>query len=283
MSPLAWNRYGKSRVRLVKVTRPPAGLPDAPHAIVDLTIDVQLEGAFDAVYVDGDNSACLATDTMKNTVYALARQDPIAHVEAFASRLADHFAGKPGVSRARISATEQPWSRLSAGGHPHPHAFAQPGGEQWTAVVTRDGEGIHVVSGLTNLVLLKTTDSSFAGFPRDEYTTLPETSDRILATSLTASWRYRRGASDFAARETIRRALVETFAAHVSRSVQHTLGAMGEAALAACADVHEITLTMPNRHHLLVDLAPFGLDNPNEIFVATDQPFGLIEATIDRT
>ena len=284
MSELTWNRYGKSRVRLVKVRRPStgSGKAAAPHELVDLTIDVQLEGAFEAVYVDGDNRPCLATDSMKNTVYAIARQDPIEHVELFARRLADHFIAKPGVANVRISAIEQPWGRLSSGGQPHPHAFVQAGGEQWHTVVTRDSAAATIVSGLSNLVILKTTDSSFSGFPRDAYTTLPDTADRIMATSMTASWTYRPGTSDFSARAPIRRALVETFAGHISRSVQHTLYAMGEAALAICADITEITLTLPNRHHLLVDLAPFGLDNPNEIFVATDQPFGLIEATIRR-
>lgn len=278
MSTLSWNRYGKSRIRLVKVRR-----QGERHEIVDLTIDVQLEGGFDAVYVAGDNSSCLATDTMKNTVYALARQDPITHVEAFALRLADHFLAKPAVSRVRITASEHPWDRLSAGGVPHPHAFVRAGAEQWTVLVSRDARGSEITSGLTNLVVLKTTDSAFAGFPRDEFTTLPDTEDRILATSITASWKYRPDTADFSARDRIRRALVETFAAHASRSLQHTLYAMGEAALAACADATEITLTLPNRHHLLVDLKPFGLDNPNEIFVATDQPFGLIEATVTRS
>jgi urate oxidase len=278
MSTLSWNRYGKSGIRLVKV-----GRAAGRHELVDLTIDVQLEGAFDAVYVDGDNSPCIATDTMKNTVYALARTDPLDHVEVFARRLADHFGAKPAVSRARISAVEHRWDRLSAFGKPHTHAFVQPGGEQWTAVVTRDAHGTDIVSGLTNLVVLKTADSAFYGFPRDEYTTLPDTDDRILATSVTASWRYRPDTDDFAARDRIRGALVETFATHVSRSIQQTLYAMGEAALAACADATEITLTLPNRHHLRVDLAPFGLDNPNEVFVATDRPFGLIEATIRRS
>jgi urate oxidase len=131
--------------------------------------------------------------------------------------------------------------------------------------------------------VLKTTDSGFAGFPRDRFTTLPDTDDRILATSLTATWTYRQGSPDFGGRDRIRAALVETFAAHISRSVQHTLYAMGEAALAACRDIVDITLAMPNRHHLLVDLTPFGVDNPNEIFVATDIPYGLIEATVIRS
>lgn len=274
---LSWNRYGKSRIRLVKVRR-----AKDPHELVDLTIDVQLEGAFDAVYADGDNRSCLPTDTMKNTVYALARQDPIAHVESFALRLAEHFSAKPAVSRVRISALEHRWERLVAEGRPHPHAFIQPGVEHWTAVITRDATGAAVTAGLANLVVLKTTESAFSGFPRDEYTTLPDTEDRVLATSVTASWTYRPGTTDFGARTRIRQRILETFAVHESRSVQHTLYAMAEAALDACDEVSEVSLTMPNRHHLLVDLAPFGLDNPNEIFVATDQPFGLIEATVKR-
>jgi urate oxidase len=278
MPELTWNRYGKSRIRLVKLNR-----TRDPHELVDFTIDIQLEGDFDGVYVDGDNAPCVATDTMKNTVYAFARRQSIAHVETFAAGLAGHFLGKPAVARARVSAVEHRWERLAVAGRPHPHAFVQPGGEQWTTVVTRDPQRTSIVSGLVNLVVLKTIDSAFSGFPRDEYTTLPDTEDRILATSVTASWTYRDGAADFAARAGIRAALVETFAAHESRSVQHTLYAMGEAALGACADVTEITIAMPNRHHLLVDLTPFGLDNPNEVFVATDQPFGLIEATIRRS
>jgi urate oxidase len=274
---LAWHRYGKSRVRLVKVRR-----SREAHEIVDLTVDVRLEGRFERVYVDGDNAACLATDTMKNTVYALARQDPIDSVESFGVRLAEHFNAAPAVTRVRIRVVEHRWDRLSVGGRPHPHAFVQPGGEQWTAEVARDADGTTIASGLTDLVLLKTTDSAFAGFPRDAFTTLAETTDRILATTVTASWRYRPGTTDFSGRERIRRALVETFAAHDSRSMQHTLYAMGEAALGACPDAAEVTLSLPNRHHLLVDLAPFGLDNPNEVFVATDQPYGLIEATIRR-
>ena len=278
MSELTWNRYGKSRVRLVKVSR-----ARDPHELIDLTIDIQLEGAFDAVYADGDNASCIATDTMKNTVYALARRQPIDHVESFAIALADHFATMPAVERVRVSAIEHPWQRLSAGGRPHPHAFVRPGGEHWTAVICRDADGVDVRSGVADLVVLKTTDSAFCGFPRDAYTTLPDTDDRILATSVTATWKYRRDAADYAARQRIRDALVDTFAAHQSLSVQHTMYAMAESALDACDAVADITLTMPNRHHLLVDLTPFGLDNPNEIFVATDQPYGLIEATVTRT
>ena len=268
---LAWNRYGKSSVRLVKVRR-----STEPHDIVDLTVDVALEGAFDRVYTAGDNSACLATDTMKNTVYAFARVEPLDHVEAFAAKLAEYFCERPGVSLARIQAAEHPWTRLG------PHAFERAGGEDWTTIATCDGGRVSISSGLRGLVVLKTTDSAFSGFPRDGYTTLPETRDRILATSITATWNYADGFDDFAKRDSVRTALLNTFAGHKSESVQQTLYAMGEAALAACEGVTEIHLALPNRHHLLVDLAPFGLDNPNEIFVATEQPYGVIEARISR-
>jgi urate oxidase len=284
MPQLAWNRYGKARVRLVKVRRSTKGRGQsgAAHDLIDLTIDVQLEGDFEPVYTDGNNQLCVPTDTMKNTVYALARQDPIAHVETFCLKLAEHFGAKPGVTRTRISAREHRWDRIVAAGRPHPHAFLQPGHEQWTVAVTREGAGSEVVSGLANLAVLKTAGSAFAGFPRDRYTTLAESDDRILATAITATWRYRRGTRDFGARARIRQRLLEVFAEHDSRSVQHTLYAMGEAVLDACDVVSEVTLSLPNRHHVLVDLTPFRLDNPNEIFVATDQPYGLIEATVRR-
>jgi urate oxidase len=278
---IGWNRYGKARIRLMKVVRPAAGSPQAPHRLIDLTLDIQLEGAFEPVY-EGDNRLCLATDTMKNTAYAFARQCDVEPVEAFACALAGHFLGVPAVERVRITLSEQPWRHLTVDGRPHPHAFAQAGAERWTAVVTHDTAATIVCAGLTDLVVLKSAQSAFTGFPRDEYTTLAETSDRLLATSVTAAWRYRAGFTDYGARESIRTALLDAFAAHDSRSVQHTLAAMGDAALGACPEVTEITLTLPNRHHLLVDLRPFGLDNPNEIFVPTSEPYGLIEATIRR-
>jgi urate oxidase len=278
MATLEWNRYGKSRVRLVKVRR-----GRDRHDVVDLTIDIRLEGAFAPVYTEGDNRSCVATDTMKNTIYAFARRTPIDHAETFAIGLVEHFCAKPAVSKARARVVEHPWTRISTNGGLHPHAFVRPGGERWTSVVECDAGGsVRVSSGVANLVVLKTTDSAFSDFPRDEYTTLADTDERILATAITATWKYRPDVRDFAVRDRVRQALVETFASHSSRSVQHTLYAMGEAALSASADLTDITLRLPNRHHLLVDLSPFGLDNPNEVFVATDQPYGLIEATIRR-
>ena len=278
MPVLSWNRYGKSRIRLVKVRR----ARDAHH-IVDLIVDVQLEGAFDAVYVDGDNGPCLATDTMKNTVYAIARSDPIEHPETFALRLADHFAGKPAVARVHIGVGEQRWERLSAGGHPHPHAFVQGGGEQWTAAVTRDRHGVRIVSGLTGLVVLKTADSAFSGFPRDEFTTLPETDDRILATAVSARWTYAEGGIDYGASwQAARDAILEAFGDHYSPSVQFTLRRMGRGVLKAVEAIDRVRLSLPNRHHLLYDLSRFGLENPNAVFHATTEPYGLIEGTVER-
>ena len=276
MTTIAWNRYGKASVRLVKVDRTPS-----QHVLHDLTVDVQLEGGFESVYVDGDNRTCLATDTMKNTVYAFAREHGVTPVPVFADRLAAHFAQQPPVTRAMVTIAEHPWQRLEVDRTPHPHAFVQQGAEEWTTVVVRDGGGRTVRGGVRHLVVLKTTDSAFAGFPRDRYTTLPETPDRILATSVTATWQYRDGAV-VDERPSIRTALLETFAAHHSRSVQETLHAMATAALDRCPAITEVTMSLPNRHHLLVDLSPFGLDNPNEVFVATEQPYGLIEATVRR-
>ena len=244
-------------------------------------MDVALEGAFEPVYADGDNTSCLTTDTMKNTVYAFARQDPIDHVEAFASRLAEHFAAKPGVTLARIEAVEHPWTRLSADGQPHPHAFAQPGGEEWTRVVTRDAAaGRRSNPACASLVVLKTTDSAFCGFPARPVHDAARDARSHAGDVDHGGVAVRAGLRRLTAHATpSAAALVETFAGHKSESVQHTLYAMGEAALAACDGIAEITISLPNRHYLLVDLTPFGLDNPNEVFVATDQPFGLIEGS----
>ena len=278
MSVLSWNRYGKSRIRLVKVRR--AG---GVHDIVDLTVDVQLEGAFETVYTEGDNASCLATDTMKNTVYAIARRDPLDHIESFALRLADHFAARPPVSRARISLFEERWDRMPSAAGADPHAFVKGAGEQWTAEVIRDAGGAQVVSGLTNLVVMKTAGSAFSGFPRDEFTTLPETEDRLMATRLTAIWRY--GSPDLDFDDTfsdVRNTLLEVFADHDSPSVQTSIWIMARAILERHDEVEEVRMVLPNLHHWLVDLSPFGMTNDGEVYVSTTEPHGLIEATVRR-
>jgi urate oxidase len=280
MTPrLAWNAYGKAAVRLVKVDRGAAA-----HELHDLTVEVQLQGEFGPAHTAGDNSDVLPTDTMKNTVYALARQGPVDPPEEFGERLARHFLGVcPVARRAVLALAVHRWDRTGAGDKPDPHAFVRGPAERRLATVTMDETGVAVEAGLDGLGLLKTTGSGFAGFLRDAFTTLNETDDRILATDVEAHWRYAGPLEDYtAAWNAVRTSLVETFAQHHSASVQHTLYAMGEAALARRGEISEIRLVLPNRHHLLVDLGPFGLDNPNEIFVATQEPYGRIEAVITR-
>jgi urate oxidase len=269
---LIGNGYGKSAVRLVTVRRG----PDV-HELKDVTVAIRLEGDFLSAYTDGDNSQVLPTDTMKNTVYALAADHPINDIEDFGLLLSEHFLrASPPAASARIEMTEHLWERLD------PHAFRRAGGEKRTAAVTRTRDSVAVTAGIEDLVVMKTSKSAFEGFPRDRYTTLPETSDRLLATSVSATWKYARPDLPFGERWTeVRRRLLDAFAKHDSRSVQETLYAMGEAALEA-EDVKEIHLAMPNIHHIPVDLTRFGLENRNEVFVATPEPYGLIEATLTR-
>jgi urate oxidase len=278
---LTSHSYGKSRVRVTRVTR----LPDR-HEVRELTVDVRLEGDFDASYTLGDNARVIPTDTMKNVVYALAHGRPAEAVEDFGAALAGHFLdGFAHVRSATVRLTESPWRRITVDGREHPHAFVGGGGEARTAVVTAGRAGLRFEAGLDGLHVLKTTGSGFSGFLRDRYTTLPETADRIFATEVQARWLYDAAPTQIDwddAHRRVRLALLETFAVHDSLSVQQTLHAMGAAALAACADVEEITLAMPNKHRLLVDLERFGKENLNEVFVATDEPFGLITGTLRR-
>ncbi len=276
---IAGNGYGKSGVRLVTVRR-----GAERHELKDVTLAIRLEGDFAAAYTEGDNAGVVATDTMKNTVYALAAEHPFEDVEDFGLVLSAHLLrADPHVASARIELVEHLWERIESGGSPHPHAFRRAGAERRTAVVSRTADGVKITAGIEELVVMKTAKSAFKGFPRDRFTTLKETADRLLATALSASWPYARTDVPFGQlwRE-VRRILLETFAGHDSRSVQHTLYAMGEAVLEQLEPVEEIHLTMPNRHHLPVDLTPFGMENRIEIFVATTEPYGLIEATIRR-
>lgn len=276
---LGGNSYGKSGIRLVKVDR-----GADRHDLVDLTVDVHVEGDFAAAYEAGDNAAVLPTDTMRGTVYALAAQGPVGEPEAFGLRLAGHFIeAMPAATLARVELAADPWTRIEVGAAAHPHAFSAGAGGRRTATVTRAGAQSWVVAGVTDLVVLKTAGAAFEGFLRDRFTTLEETADRILATAVTARWRYGGTDAEWSkAFEAARRALVETFATHDSHSLQHTLHAMGEALLDACPEVDEVRVVMPNRHHVLVDLEPYGLSNDGSVFVATDRPFGVIEGEVVR-
>jgi len=277
---LAQNDYGKSRVRLLRVAR-----NENLHEIKELTISILFEGDFESAHTKGDNSKILATDTMKNTVYVLAKEYPAEPIEEFALHLIDHFLTyNPQVSKVQIEVLEHPWTRLPMAGKEHRSTFTRSTNEKRTATVIGTREGATIRAGIEDLVVLKTTQSSFEGFLRDPYTTLPETRDRILSTAISTNWLY--AGEDVAFGPSwhgVRRTLLETFAEHVSHSLQHTLYAMGEAVLKSHDEIREIRLSLPNKHFLLVDLKPFGLENDNEIFLPTDEPHGLIEATLRRT
>jgi len=276
------NQYGKAEVRLVKVDR------DSPtHVLHDLTVTTQLRGDFGAAYTDGDNAHVHATDTQKNTVYAKARELGVRSPEGFLLDLAAHWQAQEWVSGTQMSAEQYAWERIGEGTGGAGHSFVRTGQETRTAVVQTDGEAAYVLGGLTDLVVLKSTGSEFHGFPRDRYTTLPETDDRILATSVTAWWRYAADAvtpdADWNARyEQVRATFLDAFAGLHSLALQQTIFAMGEAVLAAMPEVAELRISCPNKHHFLVDLAPFELDNPGEVFVAADRPYGLIQGTVLR-
>ncbi len=280
MVELAENRYGKSRVRLMKVTR-----KDGVHEVYDWTVEVLLRGEFTAAHVEGDNRRILPTDTMKNMVYSIARSSSETTMEGYAKELtAVLLERNTPVDSVTVGVRSALWKRLTIDGGPDPVNFMRGSGEQQTAEVERWRDGrVRVTSGLEDMVLLKTAGSSFEGFIQDEWTTLKETGDRLLGTAMRSSWAYvtEMVAYDEARRE-IREAMLRTFARHRSRSVQQTLYAMAEAALGCCGDIDEIEVVMPNKHCLLVDLSRFGQDNPNEIFVPTDEPHGYIEARVRR-
>ena len=279
---LTHQTYGKSRVRLTKVSR-----GGDRHDVKELSVEVALEGDFDSAYTAGDNSSIVATDSMKNTVYALAADHPLQSIEPFALALAKHFSNKyPQVATATITVIEDRWHRLATENNPadHPHAFVAGSAEKRVCIAAHDkGGGPTVRAGIEDLILLRTSGSSFSGFVRDEFTTLPESRDRLLATSLTAIWQY--DAADQSFEESfnnIRDVLLKTFAGHASESVQQTLHAMGTAALEAVAAIPAITLSMPNKHRIPFDLRPLGRENRNEIFIPIDDPSGQITATLER-
>jgi urate oxidase len=280
MIELAENRYGKSRVRLMKVTRNERG-----HDLREWAVQVLLKGDFDSAHLLGDNSKILPTDTMKNTVYSIARNSKATAMEDYAKELVDFLLGRnPQVELASVRVESTLWKRLNVDGKPHPSSFMRGSDELQITTVERAQNGpFGILSGLDNLVILKTANSGFEGYIKDSLTTLPETKDRLFGTAVSASWRYISSNLPFdCIRVKLREAMLRTFADHDSKSVQQTLYAMAESALKEVSEIDEIELTMPNKHCLLVDLSRFGQDNPNEIFVPTDEPHGLIEARIRR-
>jgi urate oxidase len=271
--------YGKSRIRLVRVTR-----RGDRHEVRDFTVAIAFEGRYDTSYTDGDNRDVLPTDTMKNTVYALAARDGVGEPETFAVTLGQHFIDRnPKLDRVTVDILDHSWGRIRIGDRVHGQSFVQQGPETRTARVVTDRHGASITAGIADLVIMKTSHSAFEGYPRDEFTTLPETKDRLFVTALTTTWTYSDIEIEFDAMfRGVRTALLESFAQHDSLSVQHTLQAMGQVVLDTIDAVGSIRLEMPNRHHIPIDLAKLGMENRNEVFVATVEPFGLIKATLTR-
>jgi urate oxidase len=280
MAKLGQNRYGKARVRLSRITR-----EGDRHLFNEWKVKVLLEGDFESSYTEADNSRVLPTDTMKNTVYYVARGSKVATIEEYAMELGDYLlTNNPQVSGVCVEVEERAWERLIVDGAAEPTTFKLGGPEVQTVRAVRDkGREWSIRSGVDGLTILKTTKSEFTGYIKDKLTTLKQATDRIFGTSATVTWDYTLAKTDFAqARARILAALLREFAAHHSLSVQHTLFDMGKTALEAAPEIARIKLTMPNLHHLLADLSPFGQDNPNRIFVPIDEPHGYIEATVER-
>jgi urate oxidase len=280
MARLGENRYGKSRVRLSRITR-----NGDTHDFNEWSVQVLLEGDFETAFIDADNSKILPTDTMKNTVYYVARGSKATTIEEFAMELGDYLlANNPQVSGVAVEIEERSWERMIVDGTPEASTFKLGGPEVQTVRAVRDqGREWSVKSGVDGLTILKTTKSAFTGYIQDKLTTLKPATDRIFGTQATVTWDYDSAVRDFAqVRAAVVTAMLKEFAVHHSMSVQHTLFDMGKAALAAAPEIARIHLTMPNLHHILADLSPFGLENPNHIFVPIDAPSGYIEATIER-
>ena len=278
MIELGANRYGKAAIHLVRVGRDPAA-----HEVRDLTVAIAVEGDFERSYTDGDNSLVIATDTMKNTAYAFAKDHLDGALEEYGRALAEHFLEFRQVDRATVSIRGHQWAAIDVGGSPAPDAFVRSGEGTRVATVSATPGGTTVQAGIEDLIVLKTTRSGFSGFPRDRFTTLPETDDRLMATRLSAIWRY--GSPDLDADRTfaaVRATLLEVFADHDSPSVQASIWIMGREILRRHEEVEEIRMILPNLHHWLADLAPFGLTNEGEVYVSTTEPHGLIEATVRR-
>ena len=281
---LGSNRYGKAENRVVRIYR-----DSERHTIRDLNVSTALRGDFARAHTDGDQADVLPTDTQKNTAFAYAKEVGISSPEEYAVALGTHFLdAAPRATGAQVRVEEYVWDRIPVDGRGHDHSFVRRGTETRTCVVTVDGRGddqrVWVVSGLEDLVVLKSTGSEFRGFLKDAYTTLEEATDRILATSVTARWRWEspEGVDFESSYATVRERLLSTFATTYSRALQETLYAMGRAVLESHPPVAEIRFSAPNKHHFLYDLDRFGVENAGEVFIAADRPYGLIEASVLR-
>jgi urate oxidase len=273
------NRYGKAKIRVLKKLR-----KNDTDTVKELEVKVILEGAFDPAYTAGNNREIIATDSMKNTVNVFAYEKLDLATEPFVVDLTAHFLDKyPQVNSVEIETEERVWERITVNGSPSPTNFSAAGKMIPTTHVTRSRNHVEINSGIRGLVILKSAGSGFADFHRDEFTTLPETDDRLLATSLTSQWRYGAKPTDYGKTNArIVDAMLSAFCFNESPSVQSTLYEMGKVALAACSEIERISLTMPNLHCLLIDLSAFQRQNQNILFLPTDAPQGWIEGTVAR-
>ena len=273
------NNYGASHVRLIKVRR----MQDR-HDIKELSVRIQFEGDFETSYTTGDNRSILPADTIKNTVYALAKLYTIEQIEEFAQQLINHFlTDNPQLRQVRVEVAEYFWTHIPFGGKPHPWSFTPSVPERRTTLVTGTRASVFIESGIENLQIVKTTGAGFQGYLHDPFTTLKETSDRILATAVKASWLYADIEIPFGVYwHGVREAILDAFVEHESRSMQFTLHAIAEAVLERYGDIAEIRLSLPNKDCRLVDLGLFGLENNNEVFAPAEEPYELIEARLRR-
>ncbi|MFD7814632.1 factor-independent urate hydroxylase [Streptomyces sp. NPDC059785] len=285
---LGQNQYGKAENRVVRITR-----DGATHHIKDLNVSVALSGDMAEVHYSGSNANVLPTDTTKNTVFAFAKEHGIESAEQFGIHLARHFVtSQEPIRRARIRIEEYAWDRIAApGGDGAAHSFVRQGRETRVAQVTYDGTRWEVVSGLTDLTVLNSTNSEFWGYVKDKYTTLQEAYDRILATDVSGRWRFNWTGDDQPmpdwdeSYEKVRKHLLEAFAETYSLSLQQSLYQMGARIIGHRDEIDEVRFSLPNKHHFLVDLEPFGLKNDTAdgaVYLAADRPYGLIEATVLR-
>ena len=288
---IAEQSYGKAQVCLSYIDR-----KESRHDFVQLSAEIALTGNFDAAYSSGDNSLVVPTDTMKNTVYGIARKYGITSIEHFARHLAEHFTDSfEHVKTATVAIEQSLWNRMEFGGTEHKHSFVGGGSEMNTCRVVASAGDVEMTSGLKGLQVLKTTDSGFAGFYQDAFTTLKPTDDRIFATTITATWPCKEIDRDWSStRSVIRQKMLDVFASNFSPSVQKTLFEMAEAVFVECPEVDEISLNMPNQHHIPADMEKAGTGEPqrhlcaNAAAVWCDFGYGLsrlIESDdrVDRT
>jgi urate oxidase len=283
---LSAHQYGKAENRLVRIDR------DSPrHVLHDLNVTTTLHGDFASAYTEGDQAKVLPTDSQKNTVFAFAKSHGVDQIEDFGLALAGHFVDDVApVTGAQVAIDEYAWERIEVDGAGHDHSFVRSGQGVRTTAVTVDGTGADrqtwVVSGVRDVVVLKSTGSEFAGFLTDPYTTLAETNDRVMATSLAVRWRYAVEALHdidwHGCFDAIRASLLSSYATVHSLALQQTLFEMGRSVLEEQPEVVEVRLSAPNIHHFGYDLSPFGLDNHGEVFHADDRPYGLIQAAVSR-